>query len=223
MSQDFLKQQAKLWDEKVGQHGANYKGAAYRHSDRQILCFDQLTKICSETDNISLLDYGCGYGALLDYLIGRGFALSKYIGFDVSETMLDNAKKMHPSPAQHIVFTDQPEQLIPSDYVICSSVFNNKLDADRDDWQTYILNTLDRLWKLAKKGMSFNVLTNYADKEKMRPDLYYADPCFFFDYCTRKYSRNVALLHDYGIYEFTLLVRKGDVGPFETYPMRGPR
>ena len=38
--------------------------------------------------------------------------------------------------------------------------------------------------------------------------LYYADPCALFDYCKRNFSRNVALLHDYKIYDFTLIVRK---------------
>ena len=45
----------------------------------------------------------------------------------------------------------------------------------------------------------------------MRPDLYYADPCFLFDYCQRRYSRWVAVLHDYGLYEFTIVVRKEEV------------
>ena len=38
--------------------------------------------------------------------------------------------------------------------------------------------------------------------------LYYADPGRLFDLCKRRYSRNIALLHDYGLYEFTILVRK---------------
>jgi len=42
----------------------------------------------------------------------------------------------------------------------------------------------------------------------MKDDLYYADPCYFFDYCKKKFSKNIALLHDYGLYEFTILVRK---------------
>jgi hypothetical protein len=29
-----------------------------------------------------------------------------------------------------------------------------------------------------------------------------------FDLCKRRHSRNVALLHDYGLYAFTVLVRK---------------
>ena len=42
----------------------------------------------------------------------------------------------------------------------------------------------------------------------MRPDLYYADPCFLFDYCKTHFSKDVAILHDYGMYDFTLIVRK---------------
>ena len=42
----------------------------------------------------------------------------------------------------------------------------------------------------------------------MREELFYADPGWIFDQCMRRYSRHVALLHDYGLYEFTVLVRK---------------
>jgi len=52
------------------------------------------------------------------------------------------------------------------------------------------------------------MLTKYPDAARMRSDLYYADPGFFFDYCKRNFSRNVALLHDYNLYDFTILVRK---------------
>ncbi len=56
--------------------------------------------------------------------------------------------------------------------------------------------------------MAFNLLTSYSDKDMMRPDLYYGDPLFYFDYCKRNFSQNVALLHDYGLFEFTILVKK---------------
>ena len=52
------------------------------------------------------------------------------------------------------------------------------------------------------------MLTKYSDKEYMRDNLYYADPLFIFDYCKRNFSKQVALLHDYGLYEFTILVKK---------------
>ena len=58
------------------------------------------------------------------------------------------------------------------------------------------------------KCAEYNLLTKYSDKEFMQSYLYYADPCALFDLCKRRYSRHVALLHDYGLYEFTILVRK---------------
>ena len=57
---------------------------------------------------------------------------------------------------------------------------------------------------------AFNLLTAYSSPGLQRPDLYYADACFFFDHCMKRYSRHVALLHDYGLFEFTVLVRKPD-------------
>ena len=44
-----------------------------------------------------------------------------------------------------------------------------------------------------------------------------ADPAFFFDWCKRNFSRHVSLLHDYGLYEFTLLTRK-DIDGWDSIP-----
>jgi hypothetical protein len=69
------------------------------------------------------------------------------------------------------------------------------------------MDAIDRMASLSRRGFAFNMLTSYSDPARMRDDLYYGDPCRMFDLCKRKYSRNVALLHDYGIYDFTILVR----------------
>jgi len=42
----------------------------------------------------------------------------------------------------------------------------------------------------------------------MKEELFYADPLYFFDLCKKNFSRNIALLHDYYEYDFTILVRK---------------
>ena len=72
----------------------------------------------------------------------------------------------------------------------------------------YLPATLDELDRTSRRGFAFNCLTAYSDRERMQSHLHYADPLALFDRCKRRYARNVALLHDYGLYEFTLLVRK---------------
>ena len=75
------------------------------------------------------------------------------------------------------------------------------------DWHDYVLTTLDTLASLSQAGFAFNVLTGYADPARQRPDLFYADPLALFEQCRRRFSARVALLHDYPLFEFTMLVR----------------
>ncbi len=94
--------------------------------------------------------------------------------------------------------------------LVASSIFNNKFEATEGEWQEMVLQTLQRMNRLSTKGFSFDMLTKYSDADRMalRPDLFFADPLLMFDFCKRNFSRNVALLHDYGLYDFTILVRK---------------
>jgi len=100
------------------------------------------------------------------------------------------------------------EQAGEVDYAIASGIFNIRLESSETEWRQYVTGILDRMNRMARKGIAFNMLTSYSDAEFMKAHLYYADPCFYFDYCKRNFSRSVALLHDYGLYDFTILVRK---------------
>jgi hypothetical protein len=95
-----------------------------------------------------------------------------------------------------------------ADFALASGVFNVKLDTPADEWTDYVTQTLAVLDRLGRRGFAFNMLTSYSDADRMRADLYYGDPLRFFDLCKRSFSKQVALLHDYGLYEFTMLVRK---------------
>jgi len=83
-----------------------------------------------------------------------------------------------------------------------------RLTTATDDWEKHVVATLEAMNAGTTRGFAFNCLTSYSDPPKRQPYLYYGDPCYYFDLCKRRYSGNVALLHDYGLYEFTLLVRK---------------
>jgi hypothetical protein len=94
------------------------------------------------------------------------------------------------------------------DYAVASGVINVKQGASDADWQAYVYETIADLAALGTRGFGFNALTLYSDPERRRPDLYYADPLALFDHCKRTYSRFVSLVHDYPLYEFSILVRR---------------
>jgi SAM-dependent methyltransferase len=197
---------AEFFREKVEQHGATPAGVDLNSTSAQETRFAQLVKLVDSRDHYSLIDYGCGYGALIDYLDSLGHSFD-YAGYDITPAMIDKARELYGN-RQGCRFVSDETLLAPVDYVVESGIFNMKLQTGDDDWTGYVVRTLDRMNALALKGFAFNLLTGYSDADRMRPDLYYADPCFFFDLCKKKYAKNVALLHDYGLYDFTILVRK---------------
>jgi SAM-dependent methyltransferase len=194
------------YDGKIALHGPSARGVDWNSTASQELRFAQLLKVVESFSSYSLTDFGCGYGALAEFVAASGGACS-YRGFDISQQMIEQAWQRHAGRTGCTFFSD-PALLSPTDYTVASGIFNVRLHTSSADWEWYFLDTLHRIHALSLKGFSFNALTSYSDADRMRSDLYYADPCWLFDYCKRHFSRSVALLHDYGLYEFTILVRK---------------
>lgn len=202
----LLSNVAAYYSEKVATHGATARGVDWNSPESQELRFDQLLKVCDASQPFSLLDYGCGYGALAIYMAASGWDV-RYTGFDISETMLAQAHAMLASRPDCTLISDEMS-LQPADYTVASGIFNVRQQQNDEVWRDYMLHTLQHINDLSIRGFAFNVLTHYSNPEYMRADLYYADPLFLFDHCKRHFSRSVALLHDYPLYEFTILVRK---------------
>lgn len=197
---------ANYYSNKILKHGNSPHGVDWNGEESQVLRFKQLSKVIKDKSNFSLLDYGCGYAAYHDFL-SKKFKSFKYYGFDLSAEMIQASReRMH--VASDCSFSSSIDNIPMVDYVIASGIFNVKLDNDISRWREYTLSILNKINSLSSKGFSFNCLTSYSDQSKKRNDLYYADPLFFFDYCKNSFSKRIALIHDYDLYEFTILVKK---------------
>ena len=204
MFDDLIAESAAYYTRALQLHGPVPRGVDWNSAESQQLRFEQLLRIC-DADHYSLLDYGCGYGALAARIV-NDHRLAAYIGYDPSEEMVHRAHAMAPSP--RVAFRSDLSQLNTADFVVASGVFNVKQESPRERWHEYIVAQIRELDRLSTKGFSFNLLTSYSDPERQRSDLYYGDPCFFFNFAKRTFSRDVYLLHDYGLFEFTIGVRK---------------
>jgi SAM-dependent methyltransferase len=200
----LLSEVAAYYSAKLGAHGATAAGADWNSPESQRLRFVQIAKLF-EGRAFSVNDYGCGYGALADFLAEEGYEAS-YCGFDIAADMIAAAAARWPGSGRH-TFAGDRGQLRLADYTVSSGIFNVKFERTSEAWLAYILETLDHMASLSTSGFAFNVLTSYSDPDKRRDNLYYADPLFLFDYCKRRYSKRVSLLHDYPLYEFTIVVR----------------
>lgn len=196
------------YEEKFRKNGPTPQGVDWNSKESQELRFLQLLKLIENNDrciDFSILDYGCGYGAFIDYL-KKNYQNFNCTGYDSSKLMIEQAIKLHPDAPN--CWIDNIDNIKKVDYVVASGVFNIKLDYSNKVWSQYIFETLEHFNELSIKGFSFNILTKYSDKEYMKDHLFYADPLVLFEHCKRKYSKYIALLHDYPLYEFTIIVRK---------------
>ena len=196
------------FSEKLDTFGATARGVDYNGEQAQQTRFAELVKVIDPVSKFSVIDYGSGYGAMFEFINQRRWDF-EYYGVDLIEKMVVAGREKY-KDFSNVHFTTEEKELPVADYLVAAGIFNIKLDTAYDDWQNFVCETLPRMNALCAKGFSFNMLTKYSDADRMaqRPDLFYGDPLFFFDFCKRNFSRNVALLHDYGLYDFTILVRK---------------
>ncbi|MBR9826685.1 MAG: class I SAM-dependent methyltransferase [Alphaproteobacteria bacterium] len=197
---------ADYFNETFAKFGATAKGLDWNGEATQLLSMEQCCKLFGDKTAFSLIDLGCGYAPFLDYLRKRKYE-PDYLGIDISEPMIEEARKRF-SGDRRARFEVGALPTEEADFVVASGIFNLRFDRSDEDWRAYILRTLDAMNVAAVEGFAFNCLTKYSDADRMRPDLFYSDPCWLFDHCKQYYSRNVALLHDYEKYEFTIIVRR---------------
>ncbi|WP_454764696.1 class I SAM-dependent methyltransferase [Cupriavidus campinensis] len=203
----LLNDVADYYATKLAEHGDTPHGVDWNGEEGQFLRFEQLTRIIAgDALSFSIVDLGCGYGALIEYLRGK-FSSFQFTGVDVAEDMVQAAQQRYgDDESTRFIVGSEPDGVV--DYVVASGIFNVRMGRTDAEWLDHVKATLDVMDRTSRRGFAFNCLTAYSDAEKMRDTLYYADPCRLFDLCKRQFSRNVALLHDYGLYEFTILVRK---------------
>lgn len=203
---DIWAEVADYYSAKLAKHGETPRGVDWNGEESQVLRFQQLSKVIAQPSGFSVNDLGCGYGAMFEYLDSRYHEIS-YRGVDISSDMIQAARKRY-ATSSNSCFTVSADPAEIADYSVASGIFNVRLDRSDDEWLNYMKATLEVLDRSSHRGFAFNCLTCYSDADKMRSYLYYADPCALFNLCKRRYSRHVALLHDYDLYEFTILVRK---------------
>ena len=159
----------------------------------------------SDFEKFEINDFGCGYGAMYWFLEERlGPTLGRYHGYDISAEMLAVAEEQ--LPEERVALYRSSEIVSQTDFSFVSGTFNVKLEESDEDWRRHIESVLQQLFENSRLGFAFNLLTTYVDWSE--DHLFYGAPTEFFDYCKGEFSRYVTLIHDYPLYEWTILVKK---------------
>jgi SAM-dependent methyltransferase len=196
---------AAYYASKLATFGPTAQGVDWNGAGSHELRHRQFLRLIGGDREASVLDLGCGFGDFLRFLRAEGHQ-GPFIGYDVAPDMIAEAIRQCANTA-NCQWQVGAEPTETADFAIASGVLNVKGDVPTKTWVHYVQDTIDTLARAGRRGFAFNVLSLSSDPERRRDDLYYADPGDMLTYCLRRYGRSVALLQDYGLYEFTVIVR----------------
>jgi len=184
-------------------HGPNHRGVDWSSRDSQELRFATLLDGVDWSGAPSVLDFGCGCGALAAYLDRLGVRCD-YTGYDIAPEMVRTARRVVAERADRR-FTSDLAALTPAELVVASGIFNVKLDIPREAWQRYVDETIGTLGSLARRRLAFNMLPPASSPQLERADLHYADRDAVVALCATLGAGDVAVREHYGLWEFTVV------------------
>jgi SAM-dependent methyltransferase len=199
---------ARYYTAKVRTHGPTPWGVDWTCGLTQDLRFVQLLKICGRRRRFSLNDLGCGYAALLSFITQRyGAGQVDYAGADISRLMIEHALQAWGRQpfAQFAVSSRLPRV---ADFSVASGLFNVQLKQTDEAWVAFIEEVLAELHRASRIGFAVNFILPPAPGLEPLAGLYRTAPDPWVDYCSQAFRADVDVVKDYGLREFTLLVRR---------------
>ena len=205
MTENITGKVKSYYQNKLNEFGSTALGVDWSSESSQHQRFERLLKYMPLKENDSILDFGCGYGALLDYLKSRNI-FPNYTGLDLVSEMLEVAASRNPEVATNFISELPPNRTW--DYVTMSGVFNVKGETKVDEWEVYLTETLNSVIQLANKGISFNLLTSFNDLNRRKDHLYYCDPREIAAEMNLESPFTLTIDHSYELWEFTVTILK---------------
>lgn len=195
------------YSEAIEQHGPTPLGVDWPNVASQYLRFLQLLKLCDFDRPFSLNDFGCGYGALLDYLAlrHRGAQVT-YNGIDLSPLMISTASRRW-AKRPRTTFVVASRCVKTADYAVASGVFNVRLGQPLEAWEAYVQQILRDLCGHSRIGFAVNFMLPHDDATVER-ELYRTPRSPWIRFCREELGCVVKPLAGYGLREFTLLARR---------------
>lgn len=187
-----------LYGDRYKAKGRSHETVGWGSKKDQLLRFEVLMRGL-ELKGKSVLDVGCGLGDLVPFLDERTGGDYEYLGVDLSEPLIEDAKLSFGGKRREFRVCDIAEANLPRhDIVLLSGALNFRV-ADNEG---YSRDMLSRMFELSRECAASNFLTSYVDRQDQVKNYHYS-PEAMFGYA-KSLTRWVALHHDYPLWEFTL-------------------
>ena len=190
-------------------HGDTHLGMDWPNQNDVLVRYQVMLDVIRQksSQQVSILDFGCGASHMYDYILSHDLSNIEYTGLDISEKFVDLSRQKHPRVKFYCMdILKSPIQLPEFDYVILNGVFTVKRELSYEEMWEYSKQVVLKLFKLAKFGISFNVMSSHVDWE--RDDLFHLPMDQLAAFLVKEVGRDFVIRNDYQLYEYTTYVYK---------------
>ncbi|HVN21450.1 MAG TPA: class I SAM-dependent methyltransferase [Dongiaceae bacterium] len=172
---------------------------------RQEIRFSVLAEHALRRPESSVLDVGCGFCDLWEFLRSGGWR-GHYTGIDIVPGLLEVARQRQPTlDIREGDITDSSFSLDEYDFVIASGIFNGALPGGGNE--LHIEAGLKRMFEHCRMATCVDFLTTNVDFKK--PGAHHTDPAWARA-VAKTLSRRVVLREDYMPFEFSIFLFRDD-------------
>ena len=195
-------------EEDLRAYGDSFRGAGYTKSQQEAdERYSLMLGLVRETDQpISMLDFGCGLGHMLDHIKRHQvYRHIRYTGLDISSAYLEIARTRHPQTEFILMDVLDSDSGLPDyDYVVLNGLFNYRGPIEQERMLLYWEQLTAVMYRHCRRGMAFNVMSKIVDWE--RDDLFHVSFDTVAHFVGQQLSRHFVVRHDYRAYEYTTYV-----------------
>jgi SAM-dependent methyltransferase len=192
----------KLYKSKFEKYGVSPKSLLWKSKGAAHQRFRQFWKEI-DFDNKSVLDVGCGFGELGNFLVKR-YKNVDYLGVDIMPEFISKGKEIY--PGLKLMQRDYLADPITDkfDIVIASGILNSNVENNME----YRKKAIKTLFEGSKKVTAFNMLGNHPQPENdEESNVWYADSLEILEYCM-SLTRRVVFRSNYHPRDFTVFLYK---------------
>ena len=160
----------------------------------------------------SILDIGCGFGDYFDFLKSNNTGFSKYIGFDINENLINEAKKLYSSKKSTFTVINilESNKKNIADIGIMLGLLNFNLKDTFDNYE-YSKQMISKAFNLVNEVLVVDFLSTNLTSDYPKEDfVFYHDPLKILKFAL-SLSSNVVIKHNYAPIpqkEFMLFIYK---------------
>ena len=171
----FNKRTANLYSTRFKKYGPLPSSVLWLNKQRQLKRFEIIANSILRVGfapSDTIMDFGCGYGAFLDFLYKyKQLSSAHYYGLDLSTEMIEFCQSKYKS--KRVNFLKKSHLDFDVSFSVLSGAFGRAATSNVSMWERYVFLNLSKTWSYTQKAMIFNFQYTNANVSKISRDKIY--------------------------------------------------